>query len=856
MEREQQMDSEEWSEMRPFVSDGSEHSESTGYIPGAARDWWRSISTSAVTGHRDFVNASVSHEYTSAELQKLAGVESIDYFPANSYVYRTWLKQHPQKRTYLRWIMMWCIGTAVGLVGYLLYSAIDILASFKLQVLRQLLEGGDLGLGWLFCVVYSVGLALLSSAAVVYVAPAAGGSGIPEVMAFLNGVQLPKVFNLECMAVKWISCVFAIGSGLPVGPEGPMIHLGAMIGAALSQGESTTLGCAMPCAQREGFFGFKGFRNNKDKRDFITSGVAAGVAVAFGAPVGGLLFAFEEVASFWQQTLGWQIFFCCMCGVFASSLFKSAEKSLDEGHFGLFDTAWSMPYEAQELVSTHAVAVVPAAVLGLCCGVMGGLFTFLNVKVARLRKAFIGQNKIRQMAEPCAIMFIIATMTVLVPLGVGCTSSACVILEDTHELVCPEGTSTHLRTIVEEDLVPYVCGSDGTNTTKYNELATLMHVTGEDAIRHLFSRGTHREFSYGTLITFLIIYFVGAGITAGSAISSGLFVPMLLIGGMIGRLGGLLVVDITAYYGYGDHGVFQSPSAWSWIDPGVFALLGAGAFMAGVCRLTLSLAVIIMEMSNEVHFMLPILVSVMVAKWVADAMTHSLYHCILDVKCIPFLPNNPEHSDLDAHAVEEVMHRGPIVTLRETEHLTRIRDVLRDYTHNGFPVVRTSQVGDVCVGLILRSHLKVLLRRAGLGSNTFSAHDGLVHLDVSYEELDERIVSHRARRFIEGQEQLLLDSDTASDADTPANHRYMTRNPSGPVIIDENQRMDLSPYVNTSALCVHTSFSVQRTYILFRTLGLRHLVVVDDLNRVIGMVTRKNLLGQWLQQKLKPSGPV
>jgi H+/Cl- antiporter ClcA len=40
------------------------------------------------------------------------------------------------------------------------------------------------------------------------------------------------------------------------------------------------------------------------------------------APVGGLLFAFEEVASFWQQSLGWQIFFCCMCGVFASGLSK------------------------------------------------------------------------------------------------------------------------------------------------------------------------------------------------------------------------------------------------------------------------------------------------------------------------------------------------------------------------------------------------------------------------------------------------------------------------------------------------------------------------------------------------------
>jgi hypothetical protein len=132
-----------------------------------------------------------------------------------------------------------------------------LLADFKLQVLRELLEGRQIGLGWLFCVTYSVSLALASTAAVVYIAPAAAGSGVPEVMAFLNGVQLPKVFNLECMAVKFISCIFAIGAGLPVGPEGPMIHLGAMIGAALSQGESTTLGCAMPCAKRDGFFGFK-----------------------------------------------------------------------------------------------------------------------------------------------------------------------------------------------------------------------------------------------------------------------------------------------------------------------------------------------------------------------------------------------------------------------------------------------------------------------------------------------------------------------------------------------------------------------------------------------------------------------
>ena len=42
-------------------------------------------------------------------------------------------------------------------------------------------------------------------------------------------------------------------------------------------------------------------------------------------------------------------------------------------------------------------------------------------------------------------------------------------------------------------------------------------------------------------------------------------------------------------------GVFMPPSAWAWIDPGVFALIGAGAFMGGVTRLTVALAVIMME---------------------------------------------------------------------------------------------------------------------------------------------------------------------------------------------------------------------------------------------------------------------
>ena len=93
-------------------------------------------------------------------------------------------------------------------------------------------------------------------------------------MAYLNGCNIPRVFNLRVFVVKFISTICSVASGLQWGPEGPMIHLGAMMGAGLSQGDSATLGFTTPCAQSGGWLGFRRFRNDKDKRDFITAGAA------------------------------------------------------------------------------------------------------------------------------------------------------------------------------------------------------------------------------------------------------------------------------------------------------------------------------------------------------------------------------------------------------------------------------------------------------------------------------------------------------------------------------------------------------------------------------------------------------
>lgn len=514
---------------------------------------------------------------------KVAEIESFEYFPQDSSVYREWLGRQPIHRSYDRWLMMLFVGLATGLMGRVLYTLMHALTDLKYATLKHLLSRRQLFLAWLFSTVYSGALAFAAAYPVAYVAPAAAGSGVPEVMAYLNGCNVPKVFNVVTFAVKFVSTICSVASGLPVGPEGPMIHLGAMVGAGLSQGDSSTLGCSTPCAMSGGVFGFRRFRNDKDKRDFITAGAACGVAVAFGAPIGGLLFAYEEVASHWRPSLAMLTFFACMTALWTDTTLESFQQSiLRPGTFGAVSPSFDTAFEVNRKVTTHLLSVFPAAVIGVITGALAAGFTAANLAVGRLRARVVGSDKRRQVIEPVAIMVTYAMVAMILPLAFACTSSGCV-LDDTGAagaagaaaapgaapappgsevagggIFC-EGGSEHLQRVVEQSMLTFTCRSHAaaaaaaaagnsttTETKDYNELATLLHVSSEDAIRHLLTRGTHREFGYAPLLTFLLVYLLGATAAAGSSIASGLFVPMLVIGAAVGRLVGLFLVDIAA----------------------------------------------------------------------------------------------------------------------------------------------------------------------------------------------------------------------------------------------------------------------------------------------------------------------
>lgn len=114
-----------------------------------------------------------------------------------------------------------------------------------------------------------------------------------------------KVFkNLFCnnyIVSTWqiFGSVFGVAAGFVVGKEGPMVHTGACIASLFGQGGSRKYHLTWKCLRY--------FKNDRDRRDLITCGAAAGVAAAFRAPVGGVLFALEEAAS-WYISLSHRFF--------------------------------------------------------------------------------------------------------------------------------------------------------------------------------------------------------------------------------------------------------------------------------------------------------------------------------------------------------------------------------------------------------------------------------------------------------------------------------------------------------------------------------------------------------------------
>lgn len=166
---------------------------------------------------------------------------------------------------------------------------------------------------------------------------------------------------------------------------------------------------------------------------------------------------------------------------------------------------------------------------------------------------------------------------------------------------------------------------------EYNQLASILFNSNEHTINNLLNVGNAELLNMMSVFIFFLFYTFGAAYTAGCGLSSGMFVPMIVIGAAYGRLVGLAV---RYMYGVDENGTNS-------IDPGLYAVMGAAAFMAGVSRLTVSLTVIIIEITDDLANLLPIMLVVMTAKFVADFIIHPLFDKQIEMKHIPYLEPEP-----------------------------------------------------------------------------------------------------------------------------------------------------------------------------------------------------------------------
>ncbi|KPI83328.1 putative chloride channel protein [Leptomonas seymouri] len=817
-----------------------------------------------------------------------------------------------RRHTALRWLLHVLIALSVGIVATFVSYAVDFLEKYRADLLhRVMVRDGQHSFvgnmtGFLYTVAGSVFLVAAAAGVVVYFEPAASGGGIPDVMAYLNGVHLRKAMNLRTFIAKAISCICAVSGGLPVGLEAPLIHLGAITGAGVTQGRSRTLGFQTRL--------FRSFRNNKDRRDFITAGAACGVSVAFGSPIGGLLFVMEEVSSFWDQSSNGQIFLATMlCFTFSTMINSIVE---DRRLLGWVSNAASVLFEVNLTIPLHLVSIVPSLLLGLIIGSMAAFFTKANLILIKWRRRVLRPYPLRRFLEPVVVGAAFSAIMFLMSLAAPCAEER--VIDDVNSTIHIWGTEGAGR------LFNNTCAKPST----YSPLGTLNMASGKNTIRHLFSRQTAGEFTVANLILYFFIYFGFAVVSSGTAVAGGLVVPSLVMGAVFGRLYGLLLFKMGATEMPGIPNSYAASDAW--MDPGVFALIGAGAFLAGTSRMTMSICVIMVELSSELHYLLPVMVAIVMSKSTADWLCEPLYHQMMMMDSVPYLPRNIVKPEFEQLTAADVM-ASEVVMLRKRERTETVLAALRNSTHHAFPVVEAELddlMGEAAqhahgaprhdstggwettnnregawsslspdriptttaaatkmsgphspadpspyirykfVGLVTREDLQVYFTLPQLQEyNAASLPPSLSPVPLTADDSDgfggrlaPCVLAIRRLSWQQWMAQKGKLFFATSDRYEWVRTHIPDGAPSGfsageesTSIISENRLppvVDLSLIVNRSPWVIPPFFNLQMVYHTFRMMGLRHMVVVDG-DTVAGIITRKDLLVDSLRRRMK-----
>uniref|UniRef100_A0A8C6LBY2 Chloride channel protein 2 n=1 Tax=Nothobranchius furzeri TaxID=105023 RepID=A0A8C6LBY2_NOTFU len=288
------------------------------------------------------------------------------------------------------WIFLILLGLLMALVSWMM----DYCIAICLQAQKWMYGGLDSNvlLQYLAWVTYPVVLITFSAGFTQILAPQAVGSGIPEMKTILRGVVLKEYLTFKTFVAKVIGLTCALGSGMPLGKEGPFVHIASLCAALLSKFMSL----------------FGGIYENESRNiEMLAAACAVGVGCCFAAPIGGVLFSIEVTSTFFAVRNYWRGFFAATFSAFIFRVLAVWNRD-EETITALFKTRFRLdfPFDLQEL---------PAfAVIGIASGFGGALFVYLNRLIVQFMRKQKTINKFlmkKRLLYPALVTLLISTLT-------------------------------------------------------------------------------------------------------------------------------------------------------------------------------------------------------------------------------------------------------------------------------------------------------------------------------------------------------------------------------------------------------------------------------------------------------------
>ncbi|XP_054723401.1 H(+)/Cl(-) exchange transporter 5-like isoform X2 [Uloborus diversus] len=475
------------------------------------------------------------------------------------------------------------------------------------------------------------------------------GDECNEIKTILSGFIMRGYLGKWTLLIKSVSIMLAVSAGLSLGKEGPLVHIVCCIGNIIS------------------YFFPKYGKNEAKKREILSAAAAAGVSVAFGAPIGGILFSLEEVSYYFPLKTLWRSFFCALVAVFVL-------RSIDP--FGNDHVVKFFIKSSREWI---LIELIPFGVLGILGGILGAVFIRCNISWSRLRKTSRLGN------FPLLEVMVITLVTAVIHFP---------------DVLLRMNASDLIKALFSQcglhDVSPLCDYKRNISSTDQN-----MKMLTEA------NQGTYASI-YQLLLT-LVCKFVITVFTFGIKVPTGLFIPSLAMGALLGRIVGIGMQEIAL--NYKNSWPFHTTCSFNedCISPGLYAMIGAAACLAGVTRMTISLVVIMFELTGNVSYIVPLMATVVVSKWVGDAIDRDgIYDAHINLNQYPYMDNKTSFK-FSTTAIDLSSNKKELVCLvQKGMVLEEVEIILQETKHNGFPVIASVEEPHL-IGYVLRRDLCLML---------------------------------------------------------------------------------------------------------------------------------------------------